>query len=215
MRFAHKALVLFSLLAPSISLAQTSSKEKIKQQVAAGTCECLDKKLAAHASTLPLSPEEAQQALTQCMMGAAGKNLAGIQAAYGSNAFSNSETMRQMGREVAGVMMQNCPNFTTVSLAMTNSSPAAGTAAATTGQTTGQLGALRGTGIGMLELQISPTENAEFAWLHRFAAGGELLPELSRLQGKQVRVSWQEVELLEPDTKQYRRVREITGLNVL
>jgi hypothetical protein len=214
MRFVPNALVLSALLAPSISLAQTQSKEKIKQQIAASTCECLDKKLAAQASNLPLSQEEAQQALTQCMMGAAGKNLTGIQAAYGSNAFSNGETMRQMGREVAGVMMQSCPNFTTISLAMTSSSPATSTAA-TIGQTVGKLGPLRGPGVGMLELQISPTEKAEFAWLHRFAAGNELLPDLGQLQGKQVRVSWQEVELLQPDTKQYRRVREITGLSVL
>ncbi|RZK14774.1 MAG: hypothetical protein EOO56_24230 [Hymenobacter sp.] len=211
MRRISGLLGLALLLAPGISLAQT--KEKLQQQIATGTCECIDKKLAARPTGTPLAKEEANQVLVQCMMAASGKNLTAIQSIYGTEAFTDKEVMRQLGREVAGVMMQSCANFTTLSLAIANKETPS--TAATTGQTTGQLGLLRGTEAGTLELQVSKTEKATFVWLHRFAGAEELLPQLSQLQGRQVRVSWQEVELFQPSTRQYQRLREITGISLL
>ena len=199
------------LLAPGIGRAQT--KEKLQQQIAAGTCECIDKKLAGRPTGTPLAKEEANQVLVQCMMAASGKNLTGIQTVYGTESFSDKEVMRQLGRDVAGVMMQSCTNFTTLSLAIVGKEVPS--TAATTGQTVGQLGPLRGTEAGTLELQVSKTEKASFAWLHRFAGADELLPQLNQLQGRQVRVSWQEVEMFQPSTKQYQRVHEITGISLL
>lgn len=96
-----------------------------------------------------------------------------------------------------------------------NTASAAAPAAATTGQTLGQLGQLKAGTYGLLEVQTSKTAREEFTWLHRFAGAEELLPQLAKLQGRQVRVSWQEVEVFQPATKEYRRLREITGIELL
>ena len=202
-----------------VSATQAQTKEQVKEKIAGSTCDCLEKKIAARPSTdKGLGKTEANQLLMQCMMAAAGKELTGLQAAYGSAAFSNKEAMRQMGMEVGGQLAQTCPSFTTLSVAMASGTEPAGGAAptaSTTGQTLGQLGQLKAGTYGLLEIQTSKTAREEFAWLRRFAQADELLPQLAKLQGRQVRVSWQEVEVFQPATQGYRKLREITGIEVL
>jgi hypothetical protein len=155
--------------------------------------------------------------LMQCMMAAAGKEVKSLQAAYGPTAFSNKDAMRQMGMEVGGQLAQTCPSFATLSLAIaTDAAPDASAATtSTTGQTLGQLGKLNNGAYGLLEIQTGKTAKEEFAWLHRFAQADELLPQLAKLQGRQVRVSWQEVDVFQPATQDYRKLREITGIELL
>lgn len=212
------AIVLF-LHAP---VAHGQTKEQVKEKIAGNTCNCLDKKIAARPSAAKaLGKEEANQMLMQCMMGAAGKELMGLQTAYGANAFGNKDTMRQMGMEVGGMLAQTCPSFMTLSVAIANDANAASAAnpaaatTTTTGQTLGQLGRLKAGTYGLLEIQTSKTGREEFAWLHRFSQADELLPQLAKLQGRQVRVSWQAVELFQPTTQDYRKLREITGIELL
>ena len=195
-------------------LGHAQAREAVKTTLAASTCECIDKKIAARNPSPALSKEESNQILAQCMMGAVGKDITTIQKAYGVDAFSNNATMRQIGQEVAGIMMQSCPSFMTLSMAMIDKAVPSGSST-TTGQTLGQLGKLQGTGLGLLEIQVGKSEKAEFVWLHRFAQSDDLLIQLDKLQGRQVRVLWQEVEVLQPGTKQYRKLREITGLELL
>lgn len=207
------------LLVAKVGFAQAQAqdkgkdKDKVKQLLATSTCACVEQKQAAR--TAPLTKEGANQMLTQCMMAAAGKDLKAIQAAYGTNAFNDVEVMRQLGREVGGLLLQHCQSFTVISLAMAGKDGSASSGAATTGQTVGTLGKLRGTAFGLLDVQVSKTENATFAWLHRFEQAADLLAQLPQLQGRKVRVSWQEVELLQPDTQQYQKLREITGIELL
>ena len=201
-----------------VPAAQAQTKEQVKGKIAGSTCDCLDKKITARPGTAKvLGKEEANQMLMQCMMGAAGKELVGLQTAYGANAFGNKDTMRQMGMEVGGMLAQTCPSFMTLSVAIANDANAANPAAAasTTGQTLGQLGQLNAGTSGLLGIQTSKTAREEFAWLHRFAGADELLPQLAKLQGRQVRVSWQEVEVFQLATQDYRKLREITGIELL
>lgn len=198
--------------------AQAQTKEQVKEKITANSCDCLTKKMAARpGGDKGLSKTEANQMLMQCMMAAAGKEVKGLQATYGTTAFSNKDTMQQMGMEVGGQLAQTCPAFTTLSVAIASDATPAASAGTTytTGQTLGQLGKL-GTGTyGLLEVQTSKTAKEEFAWLHRFAQADELLPQLAKLQGRQVRVSWQEVEVFQPATQDYRKLREITGIELL
>ena len=210
------AIVLF-FYAP---VAQAQNKEQVKEKIAGSTCNCLDKKIAARSKTTKaLGKDEANQMLMQCMMGAAGKEVVGLQTAYGANAFGDKDTMRQMGMEVGGMLAQTCPSFMTLSVAIANDANAVSAAnpaaATTTGQTLGQLGKLKAGPFGLVEIQTSKNAWEEFAWLHRFAGADELLPQLAKLQGRQVRVSWQEVEVFQPTTQDYRKLREITGIELL
>jgi hypothetical protein len=196
---------------------KAQTKDQVKDKITAGSCDCLNKKIAARPSGKDLNKTEANQMLMQCMMAAAGKEVKGLQAAYGPTAFGNNEIMRQVGMEVGGQLAQSCPSFMTLSLAIAGEKESAATTstATTTGQTQGQLGQLSTSGYGLLEIQTSKTAKEEFAWLHRFAQADELLPQLAKLQGRQVRVSWQEVEVFQPGTQDYRRLREITGIELL
>ena len=207
------AAIVLVLHAP---VAHGQTKEQVKEKIAGNTCDCLDKNIAARpAASKALGKDEANQLLMQCMMGAAGKEVVGLQTAYGANAFGNKDTMRQLGMEVGGMLAQTCPSFLTLSVALANeSNPESAATTTTTGQTLGQLGKLKAGTYGVLEIQTSKTAREEFAWLHRFAQADELLPQLAKLQGRQVRVSWQEVELFQPATQDYRKLREITGIEL-
>lgn len=215
------SLVAATVLFLHAPVAQGQTKEQVKEKITSSACDCLDKKMAARPGTAKaLGKDEANQLLLQCMMGAAGKEVVGLQTAYGTNAFGNKDIMRQMGREVGGMLLQTCPSFMTLSVALAAESSAASAtnsvaATTTTGQTLGQLGQLKAGTYGLLEVQTSKTAREEFTWLHRFAGAEELLPQLAKLQGRQVRVSWQEVEVFQPATQDYRKLREITGIELL
>jgi hypothetical protein len=81
-----------------------------------------------------------------------------------------------------------------------------------TGQTTGRLGDLHGTGIALLDIDLSDSEQTQFAWLQHLQSGDDLLAQLPKLKGQLVRVSWQEVEVLDPSTNSYHKVRRLTSI---
>lgn len=201
-----------SLLVPLALLAwpaKAQTKEEIKQKLASTICDCFTKKVA-DKQTTNLSKAQATELVKACFIEGAAKDMAGIQHAYGTNAFEKEELMRQIGREVGVLMVQNCPAFMNVSMAIAKESTEA--TAATTGQTVGRLGALHGTGLALLDLEVSKTEQAQFVWLQRLPTGDDLLPKLAQLKGQRVRIAWQEVDVLDPATATYRRVRQVIGI---
>ncbi|MBJ6145793.1 hypothetical protein [Hymenobacter sp. BT559] len=206
----------FSTLLASVCLitaswqARAQTKDEVKAKIASSVCDCLQKK-ETEKPLNTLSKEQATTVVTTCFAAGAGKELAGIQHAYGASAFNQPELMKQIGREVGGLMLQNCPAFIRVSMALAQIDNAS-SAASTTGQTIGRLGTLHGTGIAMLDIDISDTEQTQFAWLQHLQSGDDLLAQLPKLKGQAVRVLWREVEVLDPSTNSYRKVRQLTGL---
>lgn len=208
------------LLAPALGHAQTaaattSAKAALTDKLAAATCDCLQQKQPAPGQP-GLSKEAAKNIVIQCSAASVGQNLKAVQAVYGAASFGDKQLMNQLGREMGAQMLQTCPTFITYSLAMVGQGETSSASpAATTGQTTGQLGALHGTDAALLDLVVGKTEKAEFAWGHHFPQDAELLGQLEQLKGRAVRVSWQEMEVLQPGTRQYRKQREITALELL
>jgi len=208
MRFST-ALASICLIAASWQ-ARAQTKEQVKVKIASSVCDCLQKKEAEKPFDT-MSKEQATTAATTCFAAGAGKELTAIQHAYGTNAFSQPELMKQIGREVGGEMLQNCPAFIRASMAMAQTK-ADGTPAATTGQTTGRLGTLHGTGLAMLDIDLNDNEQTQFAWLQHLQNGDELLAQLPKLKGQLVRVLWQEVEVLDPATNRYHKVRQLISI---
>jgi hypothetical protein len=201
-----------SLLLPLALLAwpaKAQTKEEVKQKLASSICDCFTKKVA-DKQTANMSKAQATDLVKSCFITGAANDMAGIQHAYGTNAFEKEELMRQLGREVGVLMVQSCPAFLNVSMAIAKEG--ADNSAATTGQTMGRLGGLHGTGLALLDLEVSKTEQAQFAWLQRLPTGDDLLPKLAQLKGQRVRVSWQEVDVLDPATATYRKVRQVIGI---
>lgn len=205
-----RTLLVGSALLAASWQAHAQTKEQVKTKIASNICDCLEKK-AAEKPFDTLSKAEATAIGMPCFTQAAGKEVAGIQHAYGSKAFGNPEQMRQIGREAAIIGLQNCPLFVQLSTAMAKE-PGSDGANGTTGQTTGRLGDLHGTGIAMLDIDLSATEQTQFAWLQHLQSGDDLLAQLPKLKGQLVRVSWQEVDVLDPSTNSYHKVRRLTGL---
>jgi len=201
-----------SLILPLALLAwpaKAQTKEEVKQKLASNICDCFTKKVA-DKQISNMSKAQATELVKSCFIEGASKELPAIQHAYGTNAFEKEELMKQIGREVGVLMVQSCPAFVKVSIAV--ASEKTESPAATTGQTVGRLGALHGTGLALLDLEVSKTEQAQFAWLQRLPAGDDLLPKLTQLKGQRVRVSWQEVDVLDPATATYRKVRQVVGI---
>jgi hypothetical protein len=190
------------------ALAQT--KEQVKAKIASNICDCLEKK-AAEKPFDKLTKEEATAVGLPCFTQAAAKEVTGIEHAYGSKALTDNELMRQIGRDAALVGVQNCPLFMQLSLAMAKE-PGGYGATGVTGQVTGRLGDLHGTGIALLDIDLNDKEQTQFAWLQHLQSGDELLAQLPKLKGQRVRVSWQEVEVLDPSTNSYHKVRRLTSI---
>jgi len=209
-------LLIISFLFAGAHGAFAQTKEAVKAQLSADVCECLTKK-SAIAKPETLSKAQIQETFVACFGGAAGKRMKAIQQAYGQAAFSDKVIMRTMGEEVGAQLVQNCPESMGYFMAMADNNGASKSTAATTGQTVGKLGALSkpGAGLVLLEVQATPTEKAYFAWVRQFDKADDLLRRLPQLQGQQARISWEEVEVLQPDTRQYQKVREITGIELL
>jgi hypothetical protein len=190
--------------------ARAQTKEQVKTKIASNICDCLEKK-AAEKPFDKLSKEEAVAIGLPCFTQAATKEVAGIEHAYGSKALSSTEQMKQIGREAAVIGAQNCPLFMQLSIAMAKE-PGGYGATGITGQTTGRLGDLHGTGIALLDIDLSDSEQTQFAWLQHLQSGDDLLAQLPKLKGQLVRVSWQEVEVLDPSTNSYHKVRRLTSI---
>lgn len=206
-------------LAVALFLTATSgfaqTKQALTEKMAASTCECLKLKLPAD-DQKPLTKDQAKNTILQCFGETVGKEMKPLQEAFGADAMNDKALMAQLGRDMGGLLLQNCPTFMTYSMIMAgNDSGGPASDAATTGQTTGQWVALSSAAIPLLSLTVDKTQQADFAWLHRFSQDSDLLTKLAQLKGRRVKVSWQEVEVLQGDTRKYRKLREITGIELL
>jgi hypothetical protein len=205
--FALASALLFSV---SHSYAQ-QTKEQLKTKIATSTCAAMEKKIQEQNIT-SVTKEQYNTMIMQSLGPSLAQELKELQRLYGEKVISNEDQMRQIGTEIGIQMAQDCPAFMKLST-MISASPTS--TAATTGQTVGQLGELRGTTLATLQLTVSKTEKADFTWLTKFEGAEELLPKLTTLKGRQARVSWQEIEVYQPEKKQYTKLREITRIELL
>jgi hypothetical protein len=204
-----------SFLVMSLGFAARSygqqTKQELTQKLATAMCPVFQQAL-----TKPefssLTKAQYQQVINQGFGPVVGKEMAAIQRLYGPQAYNNPQIMNQLGVDVGAQLLQDCPAFLTLSARVKQ--PAASTAA-TTGQTVGKLGKLQGTDLAQLRLVVKEGEHADFVWLNHFPGDEDLLRQLANLQGRQARISWQEVELYQPQEKHFAPVREITGIELL
>lgn len=187
------------------------TKQELNLKMAAALCPVLEKAVVEQKNQT-LTKEQYLKILTQIFAPVAGKEMSAIKRLYGAEAFTDAKTMNQIGAEVGAQLMQDCPAF--MNLTQMIATPSTSTAA-TTGQSTGKLGVLQGTGLARLQLQIAKGDNVEFVWLSRFPGADEILSQITTLQGRQARVSWQEVDLYQPQEKRYSKMREITAIELL
>ncbi|MDO7850065.1 hypothetical protein [Hymenobacter convexus] len=215
MRRLPVLIALAALAAPRVGQAQASAaaKKALTDKLAGVICDCLQAKTPAEGQK-PLTKESAQSIIVQCFAVSAGKDMKSIQQVYGPNAINDKQVMNNVGREVGNQMLQSCPTFITYSMVMAGNSDAASTAA-TTGQTTGEWNGLSGTSVASLDLLVGKTDKASFVWSRHFPKDDELLSQLDKLKGRQVRVSWEEVDVFQAETKQYHKQRQITGIELL
>jgi hypothetical protein len=190
------------------------SKAGLTDKMATSICDCLEKKQPAEGQK-PLTKESAQNTIVQCFGVTAGKEMKTIQQAYGPSAFNDKQVMNNLGRDVGALMLQTCPTFMSYSMIVAGHGETASSTAATTGQTTGEWASLGGTATATVNLNVGKTDKAEFVWSRHFPKDDELLGQLDKLKGRQVKVSWEEVEVFRADTKQYRKQREITSIELL
>lgn len=209
-------ILIISFLAINTHWAFAQTRETVKKQISVDVCDCLTAK-SAEVKPESLPKDQIQQVFVQCFGGAAGKHMKSIQQAYGQAAFSDKTVMRTLGEEVGALLVQNCPVSMGYFMAMSDNNVNSKSTAATTGQTVGKLGALSkpGASLTLLEVQVNKTEKIYFAWVKQFDKAEEILRNLPQLKDKQARVSWEEVEILQPDTQKYQKVREITSIEML
>ncbi|MBD2715260.1 hypothetical protein KBK19_09455 [Microvirga sp. STR05] len=204
-------LLLWMICLNTIQGYAQQTKQELNVKMAAAICPALEK-AASEQKTESLTKAQYLKILTQSFGPVAGKEVMTIKRLYGADAFGNAEIMNQIGTEVGAQLMQDCPAFMALSQMV---APAPESTAATTGKSVGKLGPLQGTGLARLQVQIAKGDNAEFLWLTRFPEAEEILTKLNTLQGRQVRISWQEIDIYQPQEKRFSKMREITSIELL
>jgi len=208
-RFVCAVLALFLFQAGHSHAQET--KEALKAKFAAAMCPIFQKAVA-DPQMASLTNAQYMSLITQGFAPVVGKEMAAINRLYGAKAFGNTKIMNQIGSEVGAQLLQECPAFVTISQRVVAEGAST---AATTGQTLGTIGPLGGTDLARLQVNGKKGEKNEFVVLNRFAGADEMLPQLSGLQGKPARISWQETDVYQPQQKRYEKVREITGIELL
>jgi hypothetical protein len=121
--------------------------------------------------------------------------------------------MRGLGEELGKKLVgQNCQSFLQLSMLMAKESDPD---AALTGTTEGRLKRMDTKDFNYLV--VTDTENKEksFIWLRQFNGSENFTGNVSKLVGQKLKISWQEMEVFIPSAKNYYKIKEVTGVEVM
>ena len=81
-----------------------------------------------------------------------------------------------------------------------------------TGSTTGTFKRIDNKGFNYIVITENGNEKS-FLWLTQFAGSEKFMDNTTSLTGKNLNVSWKEIEVYLPQAKGYYKVKEITGID--
>ncbi|MDX5348029.1 MAG: hypothetical protein LPJ89_03265 [Hymenobacteraceae bacterium] len=128
--------------------------------------------------------------------------------------FSNQAAMRQLGEELGkNLLNTNCPGFMKLTMAMVEHSE--GNDEELSGVTYGKLKRIETKDFNYLVVTDDENKEKNFIWLRHFPGSDNFMNNTGKLVGKKLKIDWQEIEVYIPAAKNYYKIKEITGVEVM
>lgn len=126
--------------------------------------------------------------------------------------FSDHAAMSELGIGIAkNLMAQNCDGFMQLSLAMAKD----GLEENLTGVTAGRLKRVELKEFNHFVINDNDNKERTFIWLRQFPGSENFFDGTQKYIGKNLKVNWQEIEVFIPSAKNYYKVKEVTGIEVV
>jgi hypothetical protein len=156
--------------------------------------------------------EDAEKQYTNCVE----KNIDQLQSFANERHvdFSDKAGMRNLGIDLAkDLMKMNCSIFMDLATLMAKKQDSG--EETNTGSTTGSFKRIDLKGFNYLIIVDQNNSEKSFLWLRQFTGSEKFSTGSAKLIGKQVKISWQELEVYLPQANGYYKVKEITAVEFL
>ncbi|GAA4330447.1 hypothetical protein GCM10023149_35640 [Mucilaginibacter gynuensis] len=196
-------ILCLALLSASASFAQTKPSAT-EQQLLDSLCSDLGKIDMTKLTTKP----EATDAFMSCFL--KHTDLLVIIAGEQGVEMTDQPALHKLGMSIGvNLMKQQCAPFIKLSSLM-----AAQSKTATAQSTTGTFKRIDNKGFNYIVVTEGGSEKS-FIWLKQFAGSEAFMGVTTKLAGKKLKITWQEIEVYLPQAKGYYKVKEITGIQIL
>jgi hypothetical protein len=206
--FMKKTAILFSFLFPLCFFNKTTGQEKSVQKAVDKICNCLNK--IPYDST---NPKAYKDAAMNCFMVDAASNYIEIAQEKHVN-ISDQDAMRKIGEEVGQELIkQNCQGYIQFSIVMAKMKKPE---EANGNSTTGTLTRMNVKEFEYLVVKTGASKEETFLWLTNFDGSEKFIGnKIQAYMGKQVQIGWNEIEVYMPALHAYRKIKQITSLDIL
>ncbi|AKQ44577.1 hypothetical protein TH63_01265 [Rufibacter radiotolerans] len=125
---------------------------------------------------------------------------------------SDQPAMRKLGEEVGkNLFKDNCQPFIALSMKM-----AQGTnTGSMTGTSEGTLKRIDTKDFNYFVITDNTNNEKSFIWLRQFPGSEGFMADTKKFTNKKVKLSWQEIEVYIPSAKNYYKIKEVVGVEVL
>jgi hypothetical protein len=198
--------LLFVLLSPR------ANAQQVVEKIATETCTCIEQ------SSLNESPTNLELLTSTCVQQAMLEHIGDITEAYRAD-LSNPETSREIGesigKEVGAWLSTQCSAYRMLQSRPTPTRARTETLSHTLHATEGSITGQRGEEMAFIIVVDEYGDELSFLWLEKFPDSEEYLGRVEDLKGRRVRIIWREIQLYQVRTQNYRKSKEIRGLELL
>jgi hypothetical protein len=125
---------------------------------------------------------------------------------------SDQVAMRKLGEEVGkNLFKDNCQPFIGLSMKMAQST----NSGVTTGATEGTLKRIDTKDFNYFVLTDNTNNEKSFIWLRQFPGSEGFMTDTKKFTNKKLKLTWQEIEVFIPSAKNYYKIKEVVGIEVL
>ena len=159
--------------------------------------------------------KEAKQAFMDCFTSQA--DLFPDVAAERHVEFTDHEAMNKIGTDIGvNLMKQKCDGFIQLAIKMAQKGGANSDESdeVETKTSTGVFKRVDNKGFNYIVISSEGSEKS-YLWLKQFAGSEAFMEGTTRLAGKKLKITWQEIEVYLPAAKGYYKVKEITAVDIL
>ena len=203
-------LLVVIILFNNFSFAQDKEalKDKLFDDIAIGTCECLTRK---NLDFTSLEQSKIEMEFGFCVLESYGKIKTEADKLINVS-FSDEQSLEQLGVDVAFKMMTHCPDYITI---------LAGNYAADEFEEgkddiilVGYITDIQEAQFNTIELKDTDNRLQKALWLEYFE-GDNLLKDLNKLKKSKVKIICYEFEMFDPKIKEYRNFKIIKKISIL
>jgi hypothetical protein len=195
-----------------IVFSARAQAQQVVEIIAAETCTCIEQ------SSLDEKDANLELLTSTCVQQAMLEHIGDITEAYRAD-LSNPEISKEIGesigKEVGSWLNTQCNAYRTLKGRPSPTRPQMETVSHALQSTEGSITGQRGEEMAFLIVVDEYGDELSFLWLEKFPDSEQYLGRVEDLKGRRVRIIWREIQLYQVRTQNYRKSKEIRGIELL